>query len=419
MKHYNSPTFLYQIILFLTLFILCGCEDSDKDEEDKYILTILPSDIKFKAQKDTCNFTFTVLKNGKRAENYSLIYKDLKFNLPDWCEFKYNDAQVGGYFGIIAQPNNNESARSVTAEVVYRDLSTTISITQEGASKAKFVKFKSDTIDIGTSINRIGFHIISDGAWNISNIPDWCTVEPDKGNGDDYIYINITNNELKKRQDTDLLFSFSEEKQLHVRLWGKEEVYIHKSSFGLEEDLMMKNLFGSTKTLKLKGPMYVDDFYVFNKLVNLRSLDLSDTYIYGRTGELPSYSISDCSLLETIIFPAETYSIGQSAFSRCISLEHLIIPEKVVKISSYAFFGCNALKRIELPSTLAVIENGVFSSVNLEYIKCKAATPPRLNTTFTSTTYNSATLTVPRGCLDKYKNNSVWNKFKNIVESQD
>lgn len=419
MRYYNNQfnTLYFSVfILILTPLILFSCDNNEEMKEDEYVLVISPSEINFKDQKDTCNFTFTVLKDGRRAEEYSLVYRQLKFDLPDWCKFEYQGAEIGRYLRITASPNSVESERSAIVKVSYMDLTTTINIKQSGALQASFVKTKSDTIDIGTSVKSVGFHIESDGAWSINNIPEWCTIEPMQGNGNEYIRIAITNSDYKKKQDVTLSFIFSEKKELLLRLWTQEEAFVHRSGSGLEDDLARRKLFGVARTLKLKGPMYLSDFFVFNKIVSLEELDLKETYIASRLGEIPSGTFVGCSLLKNIILPPDTYSIGQFAFRDCVSLEEIKIPEKTVKISAYAFANCTALKKIELPSSIKFIDNGVFSNSKLVKIRCKAATPPRLNTIFASTIYDEAKLIIPKGSLTKYKNEANWSKFKNMVE---
>lgn len=406
----------FLFIPFLLSLTIFGCDNDKEIKEDEYILVISPSEMSFKPQKDTCNFTFTVLKDGKRAENYFLKYAYLKFDLPDWCEFQYESAEVGRYLRIVTKPNIEGNKRSHIAKVYYKDLTTTINIEQSGATQASFVKTESDTIDIGTLVKSKGFHIKSDGAWSLDNIPDWCTIQPAQGNGNDYVTITITNRDYKKRQDATLNFIYSERKKLLIRLWTQEEAFVHKTTAGLEDDLAQRNLFGSARTLKLKGPLYFEDFFIFDKIVKLEELDLKETYISTGLGEIPSSAFSNCSLLKNITLPPDTYSIGQFAFDGCISLEKIIIPENVVKISAYSFTNCTALKEIELPSTIKNIDNRAFSNSNLVEIRCKAVIPPKLNTIFTAKTYNEAKLIIPKDSYTKYKNDINWSKFKNIIE---
>ena len=102
-----------------------------------------------------------------------------------------------------------------------------------------------------------------------------------------------------------------------------------------------------------------------------------------------------CTGLTSVTIPNSVTSIGRSAFAECTSLTSVTIGNGVTSSFYYVFKGCKGLKEIH----------------------CQSANPPSLYYYFfDSSVTTSATLYVPTGSHDAYKNNEYWEVFQNIVE---
>ena len=84
--------------------------------------------------------------------------------------------------------------------------------------------------------------------------------------------------------------------------------------------------------------------------------------------------------------------IGEFAFDGCVALHSLTIGSSVKNIESLAFDGCD----------------------NISVINCKSKTPPATNEEIFSD--YSATLNVPIGLANTYREAKEWNKFFDIKE---
>lgn len=102
-----------------------------------------------------------------------------------------------------------------------------------------------------------------------------------------------------------------------------------------------------------------------------------------------------CDFLESVTIPNHVRKIEQGAFAECSNLKILIIGEGVYHFGDYAFQGCNSLTDVYCYSKERPNQPGynMFQGCDLE----------------------KATLHVPEGGIDGYKESNTWNKFGKIV----
>jgi hypothetical protein len=102
-------------------------------------------------------------------------------------------------------------------------------------------------------------------------------------------------------------------------------------------------------------------------------------------------------------------SIGEYAFDGCSGLTSITIPNSVTSIGEYAFGMCIGLKSITIPSSVDCIGSSTFSGCsNIKTVRCLSVTPPQIQYDTFSRIDNSATLFVPRGAENTYRNADVW-----------
>ncbi|MBQ5936821.1 MAG: leucine-rich repeat domain-containing protein [Bacteroidaceae bacterium] len=166
----------------------------------------------------------------------------------------------------------------------------------------------------------------------------------------------------------------------------------------------------------------------------------------------------DCRTLTSITIPNYLTHIGSGAFSGCKSLtevhikdmeawckitfgeshsnplyyakhlymngqeiKDLTIPNSIATINNYAFYNCSDLKTITLPGSITSIGHDAFSwCSSLTDVYCDAnEVPEAVSSAFPYASLKSATLHVPAGSIDKYKAQSPWSRFGNIVALQE
>lgn len=116
--------------------------------------------------------------------------------------------------------------------------------------------------------------------------------------------------------------------------------------------------------------------------------------------------------------PSSVEAIGDYAFDLCSGPTSYDIPEGVKKIGFRSFFRCWNLQKVTIPSTMDTIGEGAFYyTIQLDTVICKAAVPPVLMSDYCfDWWYNQyATLYVPAGSVDAYKEDVEWKKFCTIV----
>lgn len=154
-----------------------------------------------------------------------------------------------------------------------------------------------------------------------------------------------------------------------------------------------------------------------------------------------SGAFENCTQLTTIELPASLISLSGGVFKGCRSLQKVSFEENsqlqniiVTRVYQYntPFGYCTALKEFDASncSNLSYIDDYAFVSevktdksiipLNIQVVSIGAITPPTCKSyAFTSESTYEAELVVPKGCLNKYKNATGWNKFSSVSEYTD
>ena len=130
-------------------------------------------------------------------------------------------------------------------------------------------------------------------------------------------------------------------------------------------------------------------------------------YIIPEGVSLSSGAFWGNKYLVNIVLPQSLTELLGHTFEDCISLSEITIPEHVLTLWSSEFSGCTKLRKITSeikdPTSVKYYPDEYFYS---------------WNALFDDDTYNNATLYVPYGTKQLYKETRDWKKFKNIVEME-
>ena len=122
-------------------------------------------------------------------------------------------------------------------------------------------------------------------------------------------------------------------------------------------------------------------------------LDITSIILPNTITRIEDYAFSSCSTITSVTIPESVTSIGEGAFYGCSALTSITIPNSVDSIGKSAFRGCSALTSIYLPYKIPIANKSSFSDSHFEKVK----------------------LYVPFESYENYKNDSIWNSFKNIL----
>ena len=162
------------------------------------------------------------------------------------------------------------------------------------------------------------------------------------------------------------------------------------------------------KSISMPGVITIDD-YAFNNCRTLASVDMPEATMIG------DLAFTSCYALASVDMPAVTM-IGEDAFTDCRNLTSVSM-RAVITISNYAFYHAFALRTVDIPATLTTIGERVFIGCDgLTSVYCHWEDPLECNPGFGYNVYEDATLYVPTGTIDAYRNVYPWSEFINIVE---
>lgn len=120
---------------------------------------------------------------------------------------------------------------------------------------------------------------------------------------------------------------------------------------------------------------------------------------------------------EKVVLPESLTTMYDRVFSMCPELKEVTIDCGVTSIPGYCFFQCEKLEKVVFGKNVSYIGEYAFRmSKAIVEIETYATTPPRMQDedVFSLMIYDNASVIVPEGTLEDYKQAEVWSKFKNI-----
>ena len=151
---------------------------------------------------------------------------------------------------------------------------------------------------------------------------------------------------------------------------------------------------------------------------------LTSVTIGNSVTSIGSRAFYECSGLTSVTIPNSVTYIGWYAFYGCSGLTSVTIPNSVTSIGNSAFYGCSKLTSVTIGSGVTSIGSNAFDGVGIPTVVSLIENPFTItgktsnSRTFTQSTFNNATLYVPKGTIEKYKATGGWKDFVFMEEGE-
>ena len=204
--------------------------------------------------------------------------------------------------------------------------------------------------------------------------------------------------------------------------------YISNDAFSECQNLVVNIPYDLTGSLTYNHPSNLNVEIMITPPSSNKVSSMERIYIPRYATKIKDRAFSNCKSVKTI--EVESGSPAFDSRDNCNAIirtadnallfgcQNTVIPETVKSIGAFAFEGHSNLRAINLPKGVSSIGTAAFSGcTNLMAVTSNTKTPYALyDNTFSSNTYENATLTVPAGTKDLYQSQSGWKNFVNVVE---
>ena len=151
--------------------------------------------------------------------------------------------------------------------------------------------------------------------------------------------------------------------------------------------------------------------------VYLNGEEITDLTIPEGVVSINDDAFAGLKSLVSISFPSSLNEIGNNVFQDCTSLKTLTLPENLTEIGSSMAEGCGSLTTVIIPASLKRIPVAAFGNCKeLKDVYCHSTEVTKVyENAFRDSYPENITLHVPEKSVDKYKENSIWGMFKEII----
>lgn len=194
----------------------------------------------------------------------------------------------------------------------------------------------------------------------------------------------------------------------------------------------------SLEKVKLPESLRVIPPLAFDNCHNLREINFPETLVeigskaFYRTKlssvTIPEnvtiineYTFCNCSELKSVKLPSHLTEIHNRGFA-ATGITELSLPNTLLILDEWAFNACRQLRSVYIPDGLTSIPNYSFQACDslkefhIRSVKPLSITENAFGAGDVKTPISSASLFVPKGSLDAYKNADIWSEFANIIE---
>ena len=152
------------------------------------------------------------------------------------------------------------------------------------------------------------------------------------------------------------------------------------------------------------------------------------TQCFSKCNKLSTISYISAEPGRGIELPALVTNYNEYCFRECSSITSITLPEGVTTLGYRCFAGMGGLKNVVIPSTVTSMSKGTFETtntskaqykVNLESLTLLPVNPPKMDTKSVDAAKVPVfqAIYVPAGSVDKYKSDSYWKAFADVISA--